>query len=80
MKCYEYSAKNNQNCKNKNCRYWIDCNEYNNCALIVSKKKENMTLESIGKIFGITRMRICQIEKKAIQKLKYAIKKGALAP
>lgn len=76
MKCYEYSTKNNQNCKNKECRYWVNCSDYNNCGLIIAKKKENMTLESIGKIFGITRMRICQIEKKAIQKLKDAIKKA----
>ena len=80
MKCYEYSVKNNQNCKNKNCRYWVGCENFNNCTLIIAQKKENMTLEAIGKIFGITRMRICQIEKKAIQKLKDAIKKGALAP
>ena len=76
MKCFEYSAKNNQKCKNKSCRYWVKCSEYNNCTLIIAKKRENMTLESIGNIFGITRMRICQIEKRAIQKLKDAIKKA----
>ena len=29
-----------------------------------------MTLEEIGNIFKVTRMRICQIEKRAIEKIK----------
>jgi len=28
-----------------------------------------MTLQQIGDIFGITRMRVCQIEKKILKKL-----------
>jgi DNA-directed RNA polymerase sigma subunit (sigma70/sigma32) len=32
-----------------------------------------MTLHEIGKIFGLTRMRICQIEKRALQKIKQAL-------
>ncbi len=78
MKCFDYSEKNKKKCKNKNCRYWIDYSHHNNCTLIIAKKEENMTLESIGKIFGITRMRICQIEKRAIKKIKDVIKKKAL--
>jgi DNA-directed RNA polymerase sigma subunit (sigma70/sigma32) len=41
----------------------------NNCCLNFSKK-EKITLEEIGKIFNVTRMRICQIEKIAIQNIK----------
>ncbi len=73
MKCYEYCKIKNKNCKSKNCRYWITSDVSNNCTLIAAGKKENVTLEDIGKIFKVTRMRICQIEKRAIEKLKEVI-------
>jgi len=68
MKCYEYAKKYMNNCKKDNCRYWINCKQKNNCSIVAANK--NMTLEDIGKIFNVTRMRICQIEKRAIKKLK----------
>ncbi len=38
-------------------------------------KEDGMTLENIGKLFGVTRERIRQIEKAAIDKLrKYTVK------
>jgi DNA-directed RNA polymerase sigma subunit (sigma70/sigma32) len=52
------------------CRYWIESNENKNCTIIAAGNKKNMTLEEIGNIFNITRMRICQIEKKSIEKIK----------
>ena len=73
MKCYEYNKNKNKNCKSKNCRYWIKNCEYSNCTIIAANKKEQITLEDIGKIFSVTRMRICQIEKRAIEKLKNII-------
>ena len=50
--------------------------KYKNCCLIASKDNktsestEKFTLQDIGDIFKVTRMRICQIEKIAIKKLK----------
>tara|TARA_Y100000389_G_C17138287_1_gene353640 strand:+ start:212 stop:394 length:183 start_codon:yes stop_codon:yes gene_type:complete len=49
--------------------------KYQNCCLIaaddVSKiNEEKFTLQDIGDIFKVTRMRICQIEKIAVKKLK----------
>jgi len=35
-----------------------------------------MTLQKIGDIFGVTRMRICQIEKKTLSKLLVSIENG----
>jgi DNA-directed RNA polymerase sigma subunit (sigma70/sigma32) len=39
-----------------------------NCT-IVAAKEGPMTLQQIGDIFGVTRMRICQLEKKILKKI-----------
>ena len=70
MKCFNSKIKNNAQCNKKNCRYWIDYSSSNNCCIVLSKKEDNMILEKIGNIFGVTRMRICQIEKNALNKIK----------
>lgn len=76
MKCFEYNNKCKTNCEKRNCRYWIHQSKYQNCCLIASKNdgldtlEEKFTLQDIGDIFKVTRMRICQIEKIAIKKLK----------
>lgn len=75
MKCYIYNQKFNQNCKKSNCRYWLIKKDSKNCCLIASKQNEKLTLEDIGKFFNVTRMRICQIEKVALNKIKEKINK-----
>ena len=69
MKCFESHVKLNTQCKKKCCRYWLNSCSNNNCTIVASKKG-HMTLQEIGNIFGITRMRVCQIEKKIINKIK----------
>lgn len=67
--CFEAYKKYSKNCNKKNCRYWHDLSESNNC--IINKSNNNPhTLQEIGDILGITRMRVCQIEKRIINKLK----------
>ena len=76
MKCFNSNKKNNRNCFKKDCKYWISTKEFNNCCIIAAKDENNTpTLEKIGNIFGVTRMRICQIEKIALNKVKEIIKK-----
>jgi hypothetical protein len=70
MKCFNYHKKFNRTCEKTSCRYWISSSECNNCCIVGSSRKENFTLQDVGKIFNVTRMRICQIEKIAINKLK----------
>jgi len=71
MKCFEYHNKNKIKCERKNCRYWIYNQSSKNCSLnFIKLNNQKTTLEDIGKIFNVTRMRICQIEKKAIKKVK----------
>ena len=76
MKCFEYNNQCKTNCEKRSCRYWMDQQKYQNCCLIASQDNmhqtttEKFTLQDIGDIFKVTRMRICQIEKIAIKKLK----------
>ena len=74
MKCFEYNNNNKNNCQRENCRYWIRSKKYQNCCLIAADEtglnKEKFTLQDIGDIFKVTRMKICQIEKIAVKKLK----------
>ncbi len=72
MKCFEICESKKSTCKNKECRYWMESSEFNNCTILAADKGP-MTLQSIGDIFGITRMRVCQIEKKILSKIKPGI-------
>ena len=74
MKCYQHYKLIKNKCAKKTCRYWINCAQDQNCALNVANNSEKLTLEDVGKMFNVTRMRICQIEKQAIKKLKDKIK------
>lgn len=68
MKCYQLHESNTVTCNNKACRMWINAEDHHNCTIIASKKGP-MSLQQIGDILGVTRMRICQIEKKVVEKL-----------
>jgi len=70
--CFANCEDSNLKCKNKKCRAWFDCAKYNNCSIIASKEGP-MTLQRIGDLFKLTRMRICQIEKNAISKIREMI-------
>lgn len=50
-------------------RYYIDAKDHNNCVLCLVEAKGSMTQEEVGKYFGLSKMRISQIEKQAIKKL-----------
>ena len=67
--CFKEHKKHNIPCERKECKYWIDSNEHQNCTMIMAAEGPT-TLQEIGEIFGVTRMRICQIEKAVINKLK----------
>tara|TARA_A100001011_G_scaffold374221_1_gene434472 strand:+ start:951 stop:1187 length:237 start_codon:yes stop_codon:yes gene_type:complete len=70
MKCFDYNKKNKKKCLKMNCKYWINCSSHQNCCIVAASSNKNLTLEEIGKIFKVTRMRICQIEKIAVNKVK----------
>ena len=70
MKCFDYHNKNKTNCQRKKCRYWLEMTSGTNCCLNIASKDRKITLEDIGAFFKVTRMRICQIEKQAIKKIR----------
>lgn len=67
--CFESVEKLNCECQKKECKQWIHYEKGNNCVLATTRKGP-LTLREIGDIYGLTRMRICQIEKKIYKKIK----------
>jgi DNA-directed RNA polymerase sigma subunit (sigma70/sigma32) len=68
--CFAEREKRNITCEKKSCRQWMRSEQNLNCAVIAANRNdEGMTLQQIGDIFEITRMRICQLEKASLQKI-----------
>jgi hypothetical protein len=59
-------------CPKSSCRYWHENTDYQNCMVIAANDGPK-TLQQIGDIFEVTRMRICQVEKLIFKKLFPAI-------
>ena len=70
--CFDVHKRLELKCQNRECRQWMECGEKFNCSLIAASEGP-MTLQAIGDLHGLTRMRICQIEKTAINKIKNII-------
>jgi len=66
--CHNEHEKYKVPCKKEECRYWHSSEKYQNCIQIAARDGEK-TLQDIGDMFGVTRMRICQIEKLIFKKL-----------
>ena len=66
--CFSEHQKYALPCKKCECRYWHAMKEYHNCTIIAAASGPK-TLQEIGNVFNITRMRICQIEKSVLKKL-----------
>jgi len=66
--CFKEHEKAKIKCDKSSCRLWIDYPQALNCTIIAAKDGPR-TLQLVGDIFDITRMRICQIEKNALKKL-----------
>ena len=57
-------------CGSGECRYWQDMDGAHQNCVINAAAEGPFTLQEVGNIFNVTRMRICQIEKAAKQILK----------
>ena len=68
--CFREQRKRRKPCDVRTCRYWVEAEHIQNCSIIGSGDGPH-TLQEVGDIFGITRMRVCEIEKANIKKLNY---------
>jgi len=71
--CFEEVDKRSLSCERKSCNQWIDFQKGKNC-MVITTQSGPLTLNEIGKIYGLTRMRICQIEKHIYQKIRSFIR------
>jgi hypothetical protein len=67
--CFSAQAMHGVDCQRESCPQWIPCSEEHNCVLIAAQRGPH-TLQEIGKIYNLTRMRICQIEKNIYKKIR----------
>tara|TARA_A100000164_G_C21913057_1_gene776706 strand:+ start:1600 stop:1866 length:267 start_codon:yes stop_codon:yes gene_type:complete len=67
--CFNEHKKYEVPCAKKDCKYWIDVKDCVNCTMVMASDGPR-TLQEIGELFGVTRMRICQIEKSVMNKLR----------
>jgi len=70
--CFDAHFAKDTPCRKKECKNWINCQSDLNCVLI-SAKSGPKTLQEIGEVFNLTRMRICQIEKGILGKLRSSL-------
>lgn len=67
--CHAEHRKFEVPCNNTACRHWMDHKTTQNCSIIAADTESPMTLNDIGQINNVTRMRICQIEKSILRKI-----------
>lgn len=51
-------------------RYYINSERHNNCVFCLIDERGSMTQEDISQYFGVSKMRISQIEKQALEKVR----------
>ena len=67
--CTKTCFKLDTSCPNKDCGMWINCEEDYNCTHGAVLNNGKLTLREIAERIGVSFVRVCQIEKKAIKKL-----------
>ena len=70
MKCVKECKGAGTACTQKECRYWIDYDDDQNCTMIaIESNKGGMTLREVAKRMHISFVRVKQIEDAALVKL-----------
>jgi hypothetical protein len=68
LTCFNAHKECGVSCRRTSCDHWISSDKFSNCTILAAKQGP-MTLQEIGEIFDVTRMRICQIEKSVMRKM-----------
>lgn len=71
--CFVEHQKLKLTCSKSSCRHWFENKESYNCIILASKGGM-LKQEKVGELLGLTRMRVCQIEKSVMKKIKEFIK------
>jgi maltose-binding protein MalE len=58
-------------CKQKECKFWVNYSPEFNCALISIEVNGNMTLKEVGTRLNISAVRVKQIQDKTLKKIKF---------
>ena len=74
--CFNTYKNCNVKCDMTECRYWQDMGGADQNCVINAANSGPLTLQEVGNIFSVTRMRICQIEKSAKEILKTMFEKN----
>lgn len=67
--CLREIKNSNSQCNNTNCRHFVNNSRDLNCSIYAAEDGPK-TLQEIGDYFDLSRMRICQIEKNILEKLR----------
>ncbi len=67
--CFTAHERLDLACNKQSCRCWFENQEFLNCVNIAAKQGPEKQ-EKIGEHFGLTRMRVCQIEKTILYRIR----------
>jgi hypothetical protein len=70
LACFKAHSNKKKCCEISKCRYWHNIESSYNCIINKVNEEKDLTLQEIGDLFNITRMRVCQIEKQTLSKIK----------
>ena len=78
MKCLEECKRHKVSCPNQDCRHWIDFEGAYNCVLETVDNNGSMSLREVADRLGISFVRVQQIEKAALKKMRTNAKKHSI--
>jgi len=76
--CFNAHERYNLPCAKKSCRCWFSSEKNLNCVNLAARQGPEKQ-EEIGEHFNLTRMRVCQIEKAILYKIRKTTHSNVIA-